>query len=359
MSLTSLLDNSRSPVSVFFKGRFPNTSPFLAEDRKRMRAARPIRHKDRSSLSIIGMAMDYRIRYYFGVTPFRELAAYDGARDLTDGQSMPSSVDLRAYREGEAIVVFDGGSGKSLGRGSIEEHPYFHSSVLDGETFIDAAQLATETAHAAIPESSDGCLPLKPEYREFFMSLDNLLTHCSPVGARMERSDEDELNRHCIALASMEQIARVGLGRMRGHPLESFVPPLEIARPSWLEDMRELSWRFYDEHHELTALPHVLNPQFEGSADVGGADGDIIIDGTLLDIKTTVTQNIELKWLHQLFGYVLLDYSDSYQISAVGLYMTRQGILFRWELEDAIERLSGGSTDILSLREQFKNLVQS
>ena len=62
--------------------------------------------------------MDYRIRYYFGITPAHELAAYYGARRLTNDQPIPQSVCLGAYREGDAIIVFDLNSGKGLITGS-------------------------------------------------------------------------------------------------------------------------------------------------------------------------------------------------------------------------------------------------
>ena len=109
----------------------------------------------------------------------------------------------------------------------------------------------------------------------------------------------------------------------------------------------------------LLSLPHTLNPAFEGSYDVGGADADLIVDGALLEIKTTVRPEINLNWIRQLLGYVLLDYSDSHQIKAIGLYMARQGILFQWELEDAIQRLSGDIlADIRVLRERFRDLAR-
>ena len=89
--------------------------------------------------------------------------------------------------------------------------------------------------------------------------------------------------------------------------------------------MRKLSWKFYDDYNYLIALPHTLNPTFEGSRDVGGADADLVVNGTLIDIKTTVRPEIKPDWIRQLLGYVLLDYSVRHQIKAIGLYMARQG----------------------------------
>ena len=153
-----------------------------------------------------------------------------------------------------------------------------------------------------------------------------------------------------LSLAFMEAVYR------RGELPHS---PLISPEPHWLDDMRELSWKFYDDHNHLLSLPHTLNPAFEGSYDVGGADADLIVDGALLEIKATVRPEINLDWIRQLLGYVLLDYSDSHQIKAIGLYMARQGILFQWELEDAIQRLSGDIlADIRVLRARFRDLAR-
>ena len=116
-----------------------------------------------------------------------------------------------------------------------------------------------------------------------------------------------------------------------------------IAESRWIDDLRELSWRFYDDFNHLLPLPHELNPTFDGSRDVGGADADLVVDGTLIDIKTTVEQRISNNWLWQLLGYVLLDYSDRYGINGIGLYLARQGILISWDLEEAIRGLCSGS----------------
>ena len=59
----------------------------------------------------------------------------------------------------------------------------------------------------------------------------------------------------------------------------------------------------------LAGKPATLHPVFAGARNVGGADGDLIVDGCLWDIKTT-TQKAQGKWLFQLLGYDLLDNDD-------------------------------------------------
>ena len=52
-----------------------------------------------------------------------------------------------------------------------------------------------------------------------------------------------------------------------------------------------------------------------GSGDVGGADFDLLIDGCLFDVKTTINPaRYTLDALRQLLGYVLLNNDDAHAI---------------------------------------------
>lgn len=80
----------------------------------------------------------------------------------------------------------------------------------------------------------------------------------------------------------------------------------------------------------------VLNPTFgEASQLVGGADADVIIDDTLIEIKTVMKCQLQSKYLHELVGYYCL-----YRIGGVngvptdkplrklGIYFSRHGYLY-------------------------------
>ena len=54
-------------------------------------------------------------------------------------------------------------------------------------------------------------------------------------------------------------------------------------------DLCALSWAFHDRFADLLGRRAAFNPSFAGSRDVGGADADLILDGCLIDIKTTKT----------------------------------------------------------------------
>ena len=133
---------------------------------------------------------------------------------------------------------------------------------------------------------------------------------------------------------------------------------LSVAEDDWIEDLCSLSCLFYDRCLHLLSGDAILNPTFIGSSDVGGADADFIIDGCLIDVKTTVKLGDWRSWLYQLIGYTLLDYDDRYGISEVGIYFTRQGTLLRWKLHDLMFRLSGVAvTPLDELRQDFREVA--
>ena len=79
MSLTGHLKDRNSPICQFLRTQFPNTRSFLEEARKQIRRPGTIQPDEDVPWGVIGTALDYRIRYYFDVTPYNELAAYKGA----------------------------------------------------------------------------------------------------------------------------------------------------------------------------------------------------------------------------------------------------------------------------------------
>lgn len=106
-------------------------------------------------------------------------------------------------------------------------------------------------------------------------------------------------------------------------------------------------------------LSFILNPTFEGSLDVGGADADWIVDNTLYDCKCVRKQRpFGRRLLLQGLGYVLLDYHDQYQISRVGWYFTRHQMRIRYPLADVLKRVFD-SDDLAFLREDFAMSIRS
>jgi hypothetical protein len=105
-----------------------------------------------------------------------------------------------------------------------------------------------------------------------------------------------------------------------------------------------------------------LNPSFgEASSLVGGADADLVIDDTLVDIKTTKYFQITPAMVHQLVGYrILLAACEPHGSTAQGaprithaaIYFSRHAKLERLRYIDLIDR-----QDFLRLSEWFINYV--
>ena len=66
---------------------------------------------------------------------------------------------------------------------------------------------------------------------------------------------------------------------------------------------------------------------------IGGADADIIDEGCLIDVKCV--KKIEATaFIRQVIAYALLDVENEYGLDSVGIYLARQGILWKLPLED-------------------------
>ncbi len=94
------------------------------------------------------------------------------------------------------------------------------------------------------------------------------------------------------------------------------------------------------------------NPVFDLSALVGGADADLyLIEPTgnfLIDLKTTVKPMIDKDMIHQLLGYVLLDASEKHNFKDIGVYLTRQNLISKWNIDELLKNNS-----------KFKNIEEA
>lgn len=123
--------------------------------------------------------------------------------------------------------------------------------------------------------------------------------------------------------------------------------------------------------HLYPAMPYpaeriTIGPTFDGSR-LCAADADLIINGLLMEIKTTQgrknistgtrTDTVSLANIYQLLGYVLFDHSDNFDIDSVGFYSGRYGNLTTWPLDGFLNSLAGRSVDIAAAREQVWHLL--
>lgn len=317
MSLTGELDKKDSPVTRWFAARVANIKPISEGWSAAVKAAPLIRPEtDRRIPGTVGTAFDYRLRYWFAITPLEELVASAGMRQLN-----PEASPITSRRGAPDAFL------------ALRGPPPAESSPV-------VALLA-----------------------DFAASLDNTVSALDPIGGLIDDVDEQLLCRYCYVLGLFEELFRAG-PRIRSPLYEladgSTVDDLLALPPQiWIDDLCALSRAFAGQYSKLASGRVVLNPTFAGSTEIGGADADLIVDGCLLDVKTTVDPKFtRTRVLYQLLGYALLDYDDRYGIDAVGVYLSRQSLLLRWPLvrlwQTLLER---DEIDLAELRASFREAV--
>ncbi len=118
MSLIGHLRVSQSPIRQFLLEHFPNTQRFVREHNKLLAALLTIRPPEsvdpQTELGIVGMALDYRLRYYFAITPPEQLVAWHGAQLLAGGGLTPGNVSSNPHRTPQQLMPQADGAGEIL-----------------------------------------------------------------------------------------------------------------------------------------------------------------------------------------------------------------------------------------------------
>lgn len=174
-------------------------------------------------------------------------------------------------------------------------------------------------------------------------------------GGDGRKGDEMQLARIAVALARYENCYRGGV--RRDDPLIPLgVTPSVQVLLSLCPDVAA------DEIGRLTAAARrglaplfpaesiELNPEF--TAHGTPADGDLLIDGLLLDLKTVTRPEIQPEWLWQILGYVFLD-EGRRGIERVGLYLSRHAWLVTWEVDELLSALADKPVTEQQLRPEF------
>jgi len=297
MSLTSHLDDAASPICQFLRDRFPNTRRVARECRPQLAGISTLRPADDAS-------------YPWGL--------------------IGTALDYRLR---------------------------YYLAVTPVKRLV-----AAEGAKVAI-----GFGVSQNAVSNFFRSLEQALRKISPVARKLKRPREELLARYCVTLGLFEEFFRAplpSLVRSRllvPRPKRRLSQLLAIPEPHWIDDLCKLSWQFYKLYaRDLRHSGAVLNPTFDGSPDVGGADAEFVVGRCLIEVKATVQRKWPwADWLRQLAGYVLLDYSDRYRFNEVGLYLARQGVLIRWPLNDFLGALAGRPVrSLTALRASFRKTAR-
>lgn len=134
-----------------------------------------------------------------------------------------------------------------------------------------------------------------------------------------------ELLADTLYLAKLDLYFRSGI----------IAPDLFVENPLDIKDLKKL-YATINISDFIIKKKCFLNPTFgKGSLMVGGADADIILDDTLIDIKVTKHLKLEREYLNQLIGYYILALVGGINnehkgtlIKKVGVYFARHGILW-------------------------------
>jgi len=237
---------------------------------------------------LIATALDYRLRFYFPWQNSAILAAYTGAQS--------------ACKDWSALL--------QLVR-------------KEKEHIIDSAVKPVDWQVA----------------KNFFISLRQFVHRTKCERRRLNKTDEDVLLRYCVVLAAFD----IEYGHFdehsilrTPHPKTSLNELLSAAEPHWIDDLREMSWGFFDNFHLLLDQPATLGPDF------GGVYGDLVVGHCLIDIKTTIRPFEKFTYrIYQVLGYALLDREDQHNLEEVAIYFSRQQFLLKWSLDELIAELSG------------------
>ena len=323
MSLTGELRNPKSQISLFMRSHFPNTKRVMALCRGRLgqdvQTCRPAGQVPwpLSLWSLIGTALDYRVRFYFPQVghkgSIKNLICYIGAAGACGGKIV--------YNDADEIQHFAPPTEKRPG--------YLEADVL----------------------------------MSFFAELEVFLNRTAPAQRRLNEADENMLLRYCVVMAALDRFYRSGYDQhsvlLNPQPKKSVEEMLGVSEDKWIDDLRSLSWNFYDNFNPLLFQKVCLNPTFDGSEFVFGADADLIVDGCLIDIKTTINPLKDARWIYQVLGYVLLDWHDENQIREVGIYFSRQSFLLKWDIDDLLLVLMEEAVSLAELRDFWYTALAS
>ena len=176
---------------------------------------------------------------------------------------------------------------------------------------------------------------------------------------------EDGLGRASVVLAWLDDLYRgnpwaEGLRRVAHRMRHGAKPTWEMCTAVVPADVaNEVDALMQVAKREFASDPTndaICGTRFDGSQAVGGADADVILGGTLYEVKTVKAPRDRLsRSVEQLLGYVLLDWNDRFRIERAGFYFSRQGKRMSWRLAPLIEEVTGHSRVTLEgLREDFR-----
>ena len=332
VSLLGALDDPSTLLRRFVELSFPQGTDQLRREHRDRLAGRAITVPNpgiRGLAGVVGQAFDMRLRLAFTTNP-----------------PVPRTVEIGiAVLEDQAIRA--------------------EQTAEQATTAAQAEQLTQRAALSAAVARTGRDLADRITAMVGDLDLDNRSTRLR------RRSQEAHLARLLIAAAWYEIAYRNPFGGFARTPIGQQTDPrftlrrlLHLVPTEAIDDLTALvAAASRGPAHQLraTTTPETCaaGPTFAGSADVGAAEADLIAGGVLVDIKTTANPwDFPARLIHQLLGYTLLDYHDTYRIREIGIYHARIPALITWPLEHALQKM-GATADLATLRARCQHLGQA
>ncbi len=145
---------------------------------------------------------------------------------------------------------------------------------------------------------------------------------------------DDNTIKAALLLAQLDPIFRAGI----------IDPNIGRIEKDDIEDMRNL---IKSTNLDIFKAKKVclLNPTFGvGSMLVGGADADMVIDDTIIDIKTVKDFKLDRRYYNQLIGYYILSkiggidgYGKGLKINNLAIYFSRYATFVNFKISDVMK----------------------
>lgn len=182
---------------------------------------------------------------------------------------------------------------------------------------------------------AEASLLVIPHGSPLFRQVENTVEQAKAQVEKFLQTDSmsDELLRSALQLAQLDCIYREGMGS---------APTAEIDAND-IRDLRNLISILDSEQWQVHRVC-LLNPTFGGASRlVGGADADLVLDDTLIDIKTTKYLELKRRDFDQLLGYYTLhtiggigEVEPKIRIDKLAIYFSRHAYLHVFEIEKIV-----------------------
>lgn len=261
--------------------------------------------------ALIGTAFDYLFRFWL---------EYKEPDARTDRWVSYNSLDILTHSVSFIQPVKKGG--KPILKVVTEEGPLEFENLSNLLEELDRPRNEFQEYVLSVSQSP---LPEQDTYKEFQLLKEVFQSLTAGEGRYQEYLDSGELNNNLlkstIDLAKIDGIYRAG----------RFPSNLGEYEEGDLQDLRNL-YQTIPEDKFADSETILLNPTFGLASNlVEGADADFIVDGTLVDIKTTKYLQLKKKSWHQIVGYAILaDIARDQDVGVpeleeIGIYFSRHG----------------------------------